>query len=603
MEVPNLAAEEKVPSRKVLELWVVLAIFLVALTLRVVNILQFKAHDPMFEKLLPGFDMYTFQEWGKNILNTHWLDRENTPPLQAPLYPYTLALLMAVFGTNTLWVKLFQAFMGSLSCVLLYIIGKKVFSQRVGAVAALMMSFYGMFLLYESLLLMTTLQTFLYLLSILSLLVAKEKGGILSHLTAGICLGLSIVCSPNIILFVPLALLWLWLVSRDGIGRKLGTLAVLVAGIIIMIVPVTLKNYFVGGEKVLISKNGGICFYIGNCYDSIGTITVTDSMLRIAPKFLSMTPREIAQIDWFGKAIEQIKRRPGHFFVMLFKKFVLYWVGYEVPNNVNYYLSKRFSAVLRLPLLPFWLVFPLAVVGVIASRKEWPKQALLLLFICAYTLSIVAIFVLARFRLPMVPYLIIFAGYAVVWWYDKIKVREYRSFALSLIPFVIVGIFSFGTRSGYIRENDYLNLGIAYQTQNRCDLGAPEFVSALKVDPYYYPAREKLIDCYLSLGQLEQAEQISVEGTKLHPRSARPFFDVARVSEQRGQVEDAIRNLEEAVKLDPKFLDAHRKLAQLYLKAGLPSKARVQWQAMLNLKPDDAEASENLDKLGQTPER
>jgi 4-amino-4-deoxy-L-arabinose transferase-like glycosyltransferase len=490
------------------ERFFIIVVFLLAISLRLFNIIEFKANDPTFDSALPGSDMHTFEEWAGSILDSGWLDRENTPPLQAPLYPYFVAALMKLFGRDLLWVKLAQALLGSVSCVLVYVLGKRVFDGRVGAVAALMAAFYGMFLFYEAHLLMTALVMFLCIASILSLQIAKEKKTASYHLAAGVILGLTTLASPNIMLFVPLAILWLWWSSgAEKSAMKLICTAILLGGFVAAVAPVAAKNYLVGGERVLISKNGGICFYIGNCIDSSGTLTITPSMLRIAPDFYKLTPRQRADIDWFGAAVRQIKGDPAGYLGLLARKTIMFLAGYEVPNNVNYYLSRRFSTVLRVPLLlSFWMIAPLALVGILASLKEWPRRALPLLFIVCYSASIVALFVLSRFRVPLVPFLLIFAGYCVVWWYEKLRSSDWKKACLSLIPLLLVGMFTFATRSGYIRENDYANLGLAYQAKGRCDLAAPEFANALRVDRDYYPARKGLEDCAHVLGEKDQLQ-------------------------------------------------------------------------------------------------
>lgn len=546
------------------EILFIVTVFVVALALRAFNVLQFKALDPVFDSAIPGSDMHAFKEWAREILATGWLDPHNTPPLQAPLYPYLIALLMRLFGDNVLFIKLAQAAIGSVTCVLVYMVGKRAFHRKTGMVAALMAVVYGMFLFYEAFLLSATLVTFLCLLAVLSLLVARAKATLPYSLAAGIAMGLTTIAAPQFVLFVPPALLWLWfLVSEQKRAAKLAVTAMVIAGFLAAVAPVTLKNYFVGRQPVLISKNGGICFYIGNCRDSSGTLTITPSMMRVAPDFYSMTPRERAEIDWAGEAIEHIQAHPGGFLKLLAQKCIMFWAGYEIPNNTNYYLSRQFSPLLRLPLLPFWIVAPLALVGIGVSLRQWPRQALLLVFMVCYTFSVVAFFVLSRLRLPLVPFLLIFAGHTILWWIEKLKSADWKRLGLSVVAFCAVCAFTFVTRSGYIRENDYANLGIAYQEKGRCDLAVTQFAEALEVDPYYYPARRRIVDCLLSLGEHERALEASVESVRLHPRNAEAYWDVARVLLKKGDTDSAIAILETAVTLNPDSAVIRRKLEDL----------------------------------------
>ncbi len=604
--------------------WLVLLIFLIALSLRILNVFQFHAHDPMFDRSLPGLDMYHFEQWILNILDTNWLDRENTPFWQEPLYPYTMALVMSIFGRDFLWPKLFQAFLGSLSCVLVYFIGKKVFSQRVGIIASVLCCFYGMFMLYEAILLRETMLTFLCLLSVLTLLIAKEKGRLRWYFIAGLCLGLSINGRPNVVVFAPAALLWIWVYgfgdsesvsqlvnggSRFGDSpgstaqspgfRKAAYIAVLLAGVVLTILPVTAKNYLVGGKFVLLGTSGGYNFYMGNCRDATGTLTITDSMLKIAPDLHYEKDKDLAKINWFGLAMGQIAADPLRFVRLLFRKFYLYWGSYEIPNNADYYLDRQFSWVLRLPLIPFWIVLPLAATGAALSLKEWPKPALLLLFIFTYMCSVLLIYVVDRYRVPMIPYLLIFAGYAVAWWYEKFKAKDFRKVAFSLIPLVLVGSFSLATRSEYIRTNDYYNLALAYQNLGRYDRAVVEYLNALKADPSFNPARKNLIACYLTLRQPEKALEVSKESVRLEPDNAEAFYTLAAVLLDEGETEAAAGSLEHALVLDPKYIAARKKLARIYSAQGRVSAARLQWEKVLEIDPNDKDAAEGIASSGQ----
>ncbi len=372
---------------------------------------------------------------------------------------------------------------------------------------------------------------------------------------------------------------------------------VLLAGVFAAIFPVTAKNYIVGDKLVLISQNGGFNFYIGNALDASGTLTHPESLLRIAPDLYSMEPHEVAEIEWFRLAAGQLLEKPLHFPTMFFKKLLLFFVGYEIPNNINHYLSERFSGVLRLPLLTFWVALPLAVTGMLVSLKEWPRQALLLLFMLTYTVSIAVIFVVARFRLPVVPFLLIFAGYAIVWWHEKIQKREAGKIALSLIPLLLLGAFGFMTRSDHIRENDYSILALAYEEQGRRDLAAREYENAIEVDPLYSVARDRLVECYIALGKPDRALEAAIEGAKLEPKSPDKFLGLAHAFKEMGEPEPAIGSLEWALVMNPQYIQARRELARLHEEQGNPEAALAQWLEVFKADPADEEALEKLKTL------
>ena len=84
--------------------WFALAIFGVALLVRLVHVWQLRA-SPFFS-LLMG-DSRGYDEWARRIAGGDWLGHEVF--YQAPLYPYLLGLIYAVGGRHLLLVRLVQA--------------------------------------------------------------------------------------------------------------------------------------------------------------------------------------------------------------------------------------------------------------------------------------------------------------------------------------------------------------------------------------------------------------------------------------------------------------------------------------------------------------
>jgi 4-amino-4-deoxy-L-arabinose transferase-like glycosyltransferase len=69
---------------------------------------------------------------------------------RAPAYPAFLATMLAVSGGSYVWVQVAQAALGSLSCWLLFLLGRWVLSARLGLVAAAMFAVYPNSILYSA---------------------------------------------------------------------------------------------------------------------------------------------------------------------------------------------------------------------------------------------------------------------------------------------------------------------------------------------------------------------------------------------------------------------------------------------------------------------
>ena len=105
-------------------------IFAVALAVRLLHIWQLRPR-PFFDTLLG--DANGYDQWAQRLAAGDWIGSDVF--YQAPLYPYFLGVVYAVFGRDLLIVRIIQALIGSASCVLLGLAGGALFSKRVGLIA------------------------------------------------------------------------------------------------------------------------------------------------------------------------------------------------------------------------------------------------------------------------------------------------------------------------------------------------------------------------------------------------------------------------------------------------------------------------------------
>ncbi|MSO82939.1 MAG: hypothetical protein EXQ53_06550, partial [Acidobacteria bacterium] len=89
------------------------AVFAVALAVRLAHVWQIR-QAPFFSVLMG--DSRAYDVWAQQIARGDWLGREVF--YQAPLYPYFRGILYTMAGRDLLVVRLCQAIIGSLACVL-----------------------------------------------------------------------------------------------------------------------------------------------------------------------------------------------------------------------------------------------------------------------------------------------------------------------------------------------------------------------------------------------------------------------------------------------------------------------------------------------------
>ncbi len=139
----------------------------------------------------------------------------------SPLYPLFLRGLVAA----GLAPRYCQALLGAVSCALLALIGRTLWGPGTGLVAALCAALYGPAIYFTDALLPPVLAVFLVLVLLAVLLWADRQTDGRAFLGVGLLLGLCLLAAPQVALFAPAVLWWLWRGgrSRAGWACALGT--------------------------------------------------------------------------------------------------------------------------------------------------------------------------------------------------------------------------------------------------------------------------------------------------------------------------------------------------------------------------------------------
>jgi len=503
------------------------------------------------------------------------------PFFRAPLYPYFLALLFRIGGIDFLVPRLLQAALAALNPVLLYLLGRRLFSKTTAAVAALALAGHGMLLYFDASFLLETLLLPLLLLALLLLAGASsERAGLGAWLAAGAALGLASITRPNILLFA--LLLPAWIVSLERTKKRAKAVLFLLLGIALPIAPVFLHNLS-AGEPVLVSWQGGINFYIGNNPESDGMTAIAPGtegtwwggyrdMIRIAERASGrpLARREISAY-WTGEGVRFMREKPREAAALLVKKTYLLFNDFEISNNQGIYFFRRYSTIFSaLQSFGFGILFPLAAAGAVLVR--WNRQRLLLtLLLASYSASVILFFVTARYRMPLVPPLLLLASAALTHWTAaRGGFREKRRI-FSLGAFAAAAMLS-NSNIYQLDRNEtaqgHYNVGVVRLTAGRFDEAAVHFRTALADKPRYVNARYNLGLSLSYGGKLDEAREVLEALIVDHPGHAEGRRALAPVLWRQGEKEEALRELDEAIRLRPRFSDALRARAALLEEIG-----------------------------------
>lgn len=499
--------------------------------------------------------------------------------VRPPFYPYLLAGVYWVFGFSLTAVRLVQAILGGATCSLTYLLGRRLFDRRVGLAAGIIVALYGPMVFFDQRLFDSSLVVFCHTAALLLALWAagdrretswRRSWG--KWLVTGLAIGVAALARPNIgPFFVAFLLVWLLgnAVRQHRWARQLVAAGCLVAGVIVPLAPVTVRNYLAGGEFVPISLFGGINLYIGNNPQAQRTIAIRPGpdweRLARLPHAEGMVSPARAQTWYLDRVAEYIRRQPGHFAAGLLRKTRLFFNAREVPRVLSPYLHRRYSSLLGLLTwqvgsfgFPFGLIAPLALLGMIVGYRDPPYRMVAIGYAAVAAGSVILFFVASRYRLPIVPVLAVFSAGAVLWLRQQFIEGQRRRFAAGLATVVVIGILvNLPVRA----PTDNVN----FEVELYDDLGR-RLISPLDQD-------------------YEAAEEAFRKAVEIAPGSAELYASLSQAIRQQGRVADAISCARHAVELDPGLAVAHIALGQALCNARAADSAIAEFRQAVALDP------------------
>src|SRR6185295_17535505 len=140
--------------------------------------------------------------WAQQIAGGQWIGTEVF--YQTPLYPYFMAVIFKLAGHNLFAVRLIQAVLSSLSCVLLGFACRRFFSQRAGLIAAALLAVYPPAIFFDGLVQKSSLDLFLMALTLFVIGEFQQRRRWKWLVAAGLVIGLLTLNRENARILLPL---------------------------------------------------------------------------------------------------------------------------------------------------------------------------------------------------------------------------------------------------------------------------------------------------------------------------------------------------------------------------------------------------------------
>lgn len=403
-------------------------LFLLGLTLRLLLVAE--QNLLLIEQHPAGSDMLYYYTWAQKIYHG-----ENITEVfsATPLYPYLLGGIFKICGGSLKAVLALQIILGLFSAYLLYRIARQFFPLPVALMALFFYLIYGQLILYEQVLLTDSLGIFLALLFLTTALALQRNPSAWRALSAGVVLGLSALNRLIMLGFLPLFFFWVLFLFPGRLIKRLSWGLLIGGSTFLMILPATLHNYRLGGGFVLISYNGGVNFYLGNGEGSQGWFRYPPRYQEIKEQMYQekLNPGQESR-RWYQETFRDIKSNPWNYVSLVWKKFNLFWGRWEIPQDLHYAVIWARYPLLRIPLLTFGIIAPLGLLGALMLLRvpRDPSISILLLFGAYYSLAVINFVVVGRYRLPLVPLLILGGAHALWSMTEMLRQGEYRELIL-----------------------------------------------------------------------------------------------------------------------------------------------------------------------------
>jgi 4-amino-4-deoxy-L-arabinose transferase-like glycosyltransferase len=357
------------------------------------------SYDALARSLLDGRGYSFTKNWypftPANTPTAHW----------SFLYPLFLAGIYAVTGYHPLVARLLQgAVGGALLCFLVYKIGRRLVNEETGLVGAGLAAVYGYFVYYNVALMTETFFIVLVLLTLYLSIELKENPRPIGWVGLGLSLGLASLLRQTVLLFVPFLLFWLFLELRAR-GIRWWHFALPVIIILFLVIPLTIRNYLVYREFLLLNSNAGYALFASN-NPNMGSDWQNDEVVVPVPEELA--GKNEAQLDraLTQRGLEFILADPTRYLWLSLDKTLEYFWFWPSPD------SSRISNLNRV--LSFGLYLPFMLLGLYLSISRWRNFVVLYLFIFIHTMIHLLSWPAPRYRLTVDAVLMVFAGLALI---------------------------------------------------------------------------------------------------------------------------------------------------------------------------------------------
>ena len=572
-------------------------IFLFGLTLRFLFFALMRDYPLLY---LQSLDETYYLEFGKRLAygppnhegNTFFMD---------PFYGYFLGFIFLLFGDNLTVLRLIQILLDSFNIVIVYVIGCKVWDKKAGIIASLVWATYIVSFYYALLILKVTVAVTGILLFTLMILTVCEKNRKIGWFITGLAAGILTYVRANFILLIPFSIVCYWIVTRPKVGRFLTNGLIFLAGAMILLSFVAVRNYFLTGSASVLITSSGLILYCCNHPDNVTGIYNVPAFSRSHPVDTEkdfhaeaerrldkkLSPREASHY-WRTETFRVLKDNIHIIPMLFFNKLKWIVANYEIPMNQSYTQAADFAGTDKFPFPNYAFVFALGVPGIAIGILRKKRVGWMLVPVLTIITTLMIFYVSSRFRMPMVPFLAIGTGIYASLLFNLVKQKQWRNW----LPLIIISSILFTTSLSISPPSSdghkESGLAKAFYLRNDFEKAKQLALDAINNFPNNMDLHIVLGRIAAREGRLAQAMKYYQDALKINHDNFTVNYDLAMIYINNGKPEDAIPYLERCLTLKH-HVDAMLNLAMAYAASGRHADARKYYETYLKqAAPDDS---------------
>jgi 4-amino-4-deoxy-L-arabinose transferase-like glycosyltransferase len=339
--------------------------------------------------------------------------------IHPPLYPLLLSGVYELGGHSPLAQRSLGLLLGTITLVLVGLLGRRVGGERLGLVAALLYAVYPLMIAVDADLMSETLYGPLIAGMLLAAIAALERPTTRRALLLGAMIGLATLTRSEALLFLPFLVVPVAWRARPSWRGRGGLALAAILGALVVLAPWTIRDQLAFGRFVPVSTNDATVLAGANCdrtYHGVdlGAWNITCVSDRVS------TNEAVQAAIWRRQGLNYVSHHLSRLPLVIAVRLLRVWDLWQPRRQARTFAEGRLIGVEEAGVVVYYLLMAIGIAGVLALRRR--NGSLLLVLLAPAVVVCVATAV----------------GYGVP------RLRD--SFEISLVVLSAAGILAIGER-------------------------------------------------------------------------------------------------------------------------------------------------------------